>query len=145
MQLRVIPALRDSRDMRRHTVQVCLAAAGLLALPLASTAMAAPASHGGDAIRAHGGCTGSAVWKLKAKPDNGAIEVEYEVDANHVGQVWTVRLKDNGERFFAGKRTTAGASGSFSVHQSTANRAGDDVIRARAVHGDQVCRGTVTV
>ena len=132
--------------MTHKTIQMCLASAGLMvAMPLTSTALAAPASHGGDAIRANGGCTGSAVWKLKAKHDNGAIEVEYEVDSNQSGQVWTVRLKDNGDRFFAGKRTTGGASGSFTVHQNTANRAGDDVIRARAVHGDQVCRGKVTV
>jgi hypothetical protein len=107
--------------------------------------MAAQARHGGDAVRASGGCDGSAVWKLKAKHDNGAIEVEYEVDSNISGQVWKVRLKDNGDRFFAGKRTTGGASGSFSVHTMTANRAGDDVIRARAVHGEQVCHGKLTV
>lgn len=125
---------------------IVLAAAGLMAvLPAAGSAVAAPSRHGGDAVRAHGDCTGSAVWKLKAKHDNGAIEVEYEVDSNVAGQVWKVRLKDNGERFFAGKRTTAGASGSFTVHKNTADRAGDDVIRARAVHGEQVCRGKLTV
>jgi hypothetical protein len=117
----------------------------LAVMPLGTSAIAAPASHGGDAVRASGGCDGSAVWKLKAKHDNGAIEVEYEVDSNVAGQVWKVRLKDNGDRFFAGTRTTAGASGSFTVHDTTANRAGDDVIRARAVYGDQVCRGKLTV
>ena len=128
------------------TTTSSLVAAGLFTvMSFGSTAVAAPASHGGDAVRANGGCSGSAVWKLKAKADNGALEVEFEVDSNVTGQVWKVRLKDNGERFFAGKRTTAGASGSFSVHQTTANRAGSDVIRARAVHGDQVCRGTLTV
>ena len=131
---------------RPTTIAGVLAAAGLLAaMPLAS-ADAAPARHGGDVVRASGVCSGgSAVWKLKAKHDNGAIEVEYEVDSNVSGQVWTVRLKDNGERFFAGKRTTAGASGSFTVQDRTANRAGDDVIRARAVYGDQLCRGHLTV
>jgi hypothetical protein len=128
------------------TTTSSLVAAGLFtAMSLGSTAVASPASHGGNAVRANGECSGSTVWKLKAKPDNGALEVEFEVDSNVTGQVWKVRLKDNGERFFAGKRTTAGASGSFSVHQSTANRAGKDVIRARAVHGDEICRGTLTV
>lgn len=132
------------RNRSATTVGLLAAATMLAATPLAS-AFAAPASGGGDAVRANGGCTGTAVWKLKAKHDNGAIDVEFEVDSNRAGQVWTVRLKDNGERFFAGTRTTAGASGSFTVHKVTANRAGDDVIRARAVHGDQVCRGHLTV
>ena len=137
-------------QVRRHrnrpaTLAGLLAAGTLLAATPLAVAVAAPAKGGGDAVRASGACSGSAVWKLKAKHDNGAIEVEYEVDSNVTGQVWKVRLKDNGERFFAGQRTTAGASGSFTVHQTTANRAGDDVIRARAVHGDQVCRGKLTV
>jgi len=122
-----------------------LMTAGVLAIAPMSSALAATTKGGGDAVRTSGGCSGSAVWKLKAKHDNGAIEVEYEVDSNVTGPVWTVRLKDNGERFFAGKRTTAGASGSFTVQDRTANRAGDDVIRARAVYGDQICRGHLTV
>ena len=131
--------------MTKTTGRVFSVAMLLAVMPLGTSAIAAPASHGGDAVRASGGCVGSAVWKLKAKHDNGAIEVEYEVDSNVAGQVWKVRLKDNGDRFFAGTRTTAGASGSFTVHDVTANRAGDDVIRARAVYGDQVCRGKLTV
>lgn len=131
--------------MTKTTPRVLAATMLLAVMPLGSSAIAAPASHGGNAVRTSGGCDGSAVWKLKAKHDNGALEVEYEVDSNVNGQVWKVRLKDNGERFFAGKRTTGGASGSFSVHKTTANRAGDDVIRARAVHGEQVCRGKLTV
>ena len=135
----------DSRVMTQTSTRVFMAAGLFAAMSLGSVAAAAPASHGGNAVRANGACTGPAVWKLKAKPDNGALEVEFEVDSNVNGQVWKVRLKDNGERFFAGKRTTAGASGSFTVHQTTANRAGDDVIRARAVYGEQVCRGKLTV
>jgi hypothetical protein len=131
--------------MTKTTTSSLVAAGFLAAMSLGSTAVAAPASHGGNAVRASGGCSSSAVWKLKAKPDNGALEVEFEVDSNANGQVWKVRLKDNGDRFFAGKRTTAGPSGSFSVQQSTANRGGNDVIRARAVHGDEICRGTLTV
>lgn len=131
--------------MTKTTGRVFSVAMLLAVMPLGTSAIAAPASHGGDAVRASGGCDGSAVWKLKAKHDNGAIEVEYEVDSNVAGQVWKVRLKDNGDRFFAGRRPRAGASGSFTVHDTTANRAGDDVIRARAVYGDQVCRGKLTV
>ena len=124
------------------------AAGAMTAVAIASTTIAwtTPASaSGGDAIRSSGSCGGAVTWKLKAKPDNGRIEVEFEVDSNRVGQTWKVRLRDNGELFFAGERVTQAPSGSFTVHKRTANRAGADLIRARAVHGDRVCVGSVTV
>lgn len=116
----------------------------LVATPLLGAAPA-HASGGADAVRDSGPCSGSTHWKLKAKPDSGQLEVEFEVDSNHAGQSWHVRLKDNGERFFAGNRQTAGASGSFSVETRTANVAGTDVIKARATHGSEVCRGSVRI
>jgi hypothetical protein len=137
---------QTSRPRSRTTSAAgVLAVATVMAVVPVASAHAASARHGGDTVRSNGGCSGSAVWKLKAKHDNSNVEVEYEVDSNRSGQTWTVRLKDNGERFFAGKLTTAGASGSFTVHKLTADRTGDDVIRARATHGNQVCHGKVTV
>jgi hypothetical protein len=125
------------------------AASGVMtAVAIASTtiALAGPAgASGGDAVRSSGSCGGSVVWKLKAKHDNGRIDVEFEVDSNRVGQTWTVRLRDNGELFFSSQRTTQAPSGSFTVEKRTADRVGSDVIRARAVHGDRVCVGSVTV
>ena len=59
----------------------------------------------GDVIR-QGACSGTSNWKLKLSPQNGKIEVEYEVDSNHVGQTWKVRLFENGNQIFAGNRVT---------------------------------------
>ena len=118
-----------------------IAAAAVIPAGLAAPALA----KGGDATVKTGSCSGNADWKLKAKHDNGRIEVEFEVDSNRVGQTWTVRLKDNGERFFKGTRETKAPSGSFSVNKHTGNREGADKIVGRAVHGQQVCRGVVTV
>src|SRR6476619_5169538 len=66
-----------------------------LALPLAGVAPASANHGGGNAVRTHGGCGGPAVWKLKAKPDDGRIEIEAEVDSNHSGQVWHWKIKHN--------------------------------------------------
>jgi hypothetical protein len=123
------------------------AAAFLAATALTgSVALAAPASaSGGDAVIARGTCTSGGAWKLKAKHDDGRIEVELEVDTNRVGQVWSVGLTDNGVTVFSGSRTTAAPSGSFTVRRLIANRAGADVIRARAVRGTNVCAGSVRV
>jgi hypothetical protein len=118
-----------------------------LALPVAAMAPAT-ASHGGSsAVRSHGGCGGAAVWKLKAKPDNGKIQLEAEVDSNHAGQVWSWKIKHNGNTAAKGSSTTRGASGSFTVNRRTSNKAGTDHFVFRAVRratGD-VCRGTVSL
>jgi hypothetical protein len=117
-----------------------------LALPLALTAPAS-ASHGGDAVRTHGGCSGSAVWKLKAKPDDGRIEVEAEVDSSHNGQVWDWRIRHDGSLSAKGSATTAGVSGSFRVQRRMANLAGTDHFALRAVRRatGEVCRGTIAL
>ncbi|HET8664071.1 MAG TPA: hypothetical protein VFM08_07135 [Nocardioides sp.] len=115
------------------------------AVPLALVAPAS-ASHGGSGrdVRTSGACSGSAHWKLKAKADDGRIEVEGEVDSNKSGQVWQWRIKHNGSVSAKGKGTTAGRSGSFSVERRMANLAGTDKFVFRAVHGSQVCRGTIS-
>ena len=129
--------------MTTSAKQTSVLAALALGIPLM---VAGPAlAKGGDAVRDSGSCSGSSAWKLKAKPDSGVIEVEFEVDSNQAGQTWKVRLRDNGTRFLAGTRMTSGPSGSFTVHKRVADSAGSDVIKARAVHGDEVCHGSVTV
>ena len=117
---------------------------GVAALLTLSVAGAVPAlAKDGDVIR-RGACSGTSDWKLKLSPENGKIEVEYEVDSNKAGQTWQVRIVKNGNVIFRGARETKGASGSFTVRLVTANTAGDDVFRARATHGDEVCAGSAT-
>jgi hypothetical protein len=123
-----------------------MALAATLVAVAGTVTLAPPATaRGDDEVISRGQCTLGGDWKLKAKPDDGRIEVEFEVDTNRVGQRWKVRMSDNRVRFFAGRRTTQAPSGSFSVERRTANRAGQDVIRARAVRGDNVCAGRVTL
>jgi hypothetical protein len=100
----------------------------------------------GDVIR-RGACSGASDWKLKLSPEDGRIEVEYEVDSNVVGQTWRVRLFQNGERIFADARTTKAPSGSFEVRVLARNTAGTDTFRARAVQPgtDEVCGGRASI
>jgi hypothetical protein len=133
------------RMTSRHLAGATITAATLAAL-VASPSPALASGGGGD-VRASGACSGSAHWTLKAKHDNGVIETQFEVDSNRSGQVWRVRLFDNGERFFAGLRTTQPPSGSFEVSRSTANRVGTDHITGRAVdvNSGQTCVGHVAL
>ncbi len=129
-----------------HTRRVPAALALTLAAVAGTVFMAPQATaRGDDALVSRGQCTGAGEWKLKAKHDDGRLEVEFEVDTNRVGQRWAVRMTDNRVRFFAGRRTTQAPSGSFSVERRTVNRAGSDVIRARAVRGGNVCAGRLAI
>lgn len=123
-------------------------AAGCIAVLTLSVGMLTPAfaSHGGgNDVRTSGRCTGSAHWKLKARPDDGRIEVEGEIDSNRSGQVWHWTFKHNGSRVASGTKRTAGRSGSFEVVRRLANASGQDHFVFRATHGSQVCRGTVSL
>jgi hypothetical protein len=126
--------------MKRMAVAAAIAG---VAVPLT---LAAPAqAKGSDAVKAHGTCTNGPTWKLKAKHDDARIQWEFEVDTNHAGRVWSVKVTDNATTVYSGNRTTVAPSGSFSVERQTANRSGADVIRARATRGAAGCRATVTV
>jgi hypothetical protein len=98
-----------------------------------------------DVIR-RGRCSGRSDWKLKLSPEDGRIEVEFEVDQNRVGRRWRVTLKRNGTRFFRGVRRTRPPSGSFELRRVTRNGRGADrfVARARGLRAGQTCRGTAT-
>ena len=122
-----------------------LTTAAVVAGTLITLAGPAAASHGGGGVQDRGSCHGGGTFKLQAKHDDGRIEVEYEVDSNRRGQVWHVRLTDNGARFFAGTARTTAPSGSFELHKLTRNRAGSDTIRAHATLGTRSCRGHVTL
>ena len=113
----------------------------------AATVLTGPApayAKGGDAVTSSTSC-GTGVIKLKAKHDNGRIEVEAEVDTNRRGQVWSLKLQDNGVTVWQGRRTTLAPSGSFSVHKRIANRAGTDVVTVRATRGRVVCATRVSL
>jgi hypothetical protein len=105
-------------------------------------------AKGGDAKakRVTGSCTGNATAKLKAKPDDGRLETEFEVDQNRNGVTWTVTIRRNGARAVSTRATTKAPSGSFSVERRLTNGPGADRISARATSpSGQVCTASVTV
>ena len=129
--------------MRRTTVG--RATAFITGVLVATTLVAAPmtvSAKDGDVIR-RGDCTARSDWKLKLSPENGRIEVEFEVDQNRNGQRWNIRMKRNGKVFWRGARTTRAPSGSFEVRRLTRNGAGAEriVVRARNARTGEVCRG----
>jgi hypothetical protein len=117
---------------------------GAIALTIAG---AAPAVAGDRDVIREGACSGASDWKLKLSPEDGGLEVEFEVDSNVVGQTWRVRLFQNGTRFFAGTRQTTAPSGSFEVERFVNDTAGTDSFRARAANAatGEVCVGRASI
>jgi hypothetical protein len=127
------------RTIERLLVVALLVATGIALAPGAG-------AKGGDVIRT-GVCSGAAHWKLKLSPDNGRIEVEFQVDTNKIGRAWHVRIRHNGVLIFVGKRVTMAPSGAFTVRRLTNNRAGTDSFRAgaRAAVSGQTCVGRASI
>jgi hypothetical protein len=141
----LLPHLRYALEdlMLRTSARAGALVAGL-ALTLVSGLPAV--AHDGDVER-RGSCSGWATWKLKVKPDDGRLEVEGEVDANHRGQTWKWQIRHDGDVSFRGRKTTSGSSGSFEVERRVVNSPGRDGIGWRAVNvrSGQRCHGSVAI
>ena len=107
---------------------------------------AVSAKEGDGRVERSGSCTGVSDGDLKAKPDNGRLEVEFEVDQNKSGVRWHVVLKRNGDKVREGNRVTQAPSGSFSFERRIGNPAGTDKIVGIATReSGERCRGSVRV
>ena len=132
--------------MKLPTVSTVIGATFAATLFAGMVAGPALAQGGGSTdVRASGHCSAASTWKIKAKPDNGRIQIEMEVDSNRNGQTWAVNLTDNKVRVFSGNRVTVAPSGSFGVRVLAANRAGTDTITgtARNLSTGERCTATV--
>ena len=69
-------------------------------LCLVTIGVAVPALAKDGDVERSGACSGRSDWKMKLSEENGAIEVEYEVDQNKVGDVWRVRIRRDGNLVF---------------------------------------------
>jgi hypothetical protein len=125
-----------------------IAAAGLLAAGIFGSAPHAFAGSGNDRdVIKEGPCSGASDWKLKLSPENGRLEVEFEVDQNVIGDTWKVQMKDNGTVFFRGRAVTKGPSGSFEVRKLITDQPGTDnvVALARNLSTGETCKGSASI
>jgi len=117
-----------------HPVRRFAVAGSIVLAVSAAGIVPAAASHGSDGreVERRGNCSHSTDWKLKAKADDGRIEVEAEIDSNVSGQTWTWSIVHNGGTSARGRATTKPPSGSFEVKRLLINAAGVDRIGVRA-------------
>lgn len=131
----------------KHAITTRVAAAAIAGLALVGTIGALPASAKSGDVRVNGSCNFGATTKLKLGLRDGGIEAEVETDSNRNGQLWSVRMRQNGVLVYNGSARTVAPSGSFSVERRLANRAGTDTITAatRNAATGQVCTVTARI
>jgi len=107
----------------------------------ALTAGVVPVASAKDGdVRVAGRCSQASASKLKLSPENGRIEVEFEVDQNRNGVRWNVVIAQNGKQRARTTRVTRAPSGSFEAHVVAPNTSGKDTFRARATSpSGEVC------
>ncbi len=101
-------------------------------LALAAFGPASAASAKDTDVRRAGSCSGASSSKIKLSPENGRIEVEFEVDQNRNNRAWNWAINDNDVRMASGQARTAPPSGSFEVRRLIPNRPGPDRVVAGA-------------
>ncbi len=114
------------------STRTVLATTTLVLAGLLPVLAAGPAQAGSGEVVRRGSCTGSTDWKMKARPDDGRIEVEAEIDSNVNGQRWRWVLRHDGSVSARGTSRTHAPSGSFTVERRTVNSSGTDRYRFRA-------------
>ena len=140
----------------KTTSSIALAAVlAVAALPTAALAKGGDDDRGGDdrgrggdrtEVRVSGSCSAGSTAKLKAKPDDGRLEAEFEVDQNRAGVTWRVRIRDNDRLVVKTRATTNARSGSFSVERKIDDAAGSDRVKAKAVSPTgETCTATATI
>lgn len=119
--------------------------AGTIATGLAIASLATAAAKDGDIIK-RGNCAGGVKTKLKASPENGRIEVEYELDNAAPNEAWRVIVKKNGRAILRATKRTNGV-GDLKVRKVTSNGNGNERIEASAkrVSGGGVCKLSLVV
>ena len=132
--------------MKHLTHAAALVLAAGLTPTFATTIATVPAHASGDDDRVirTGSCSDGARWKIKAKQDDGRLEVEAEIDSNRSGQTWTWRLTHNGDLAAKGTSQTTGRSGSFDVERRTVDNPGTDAFVFRAARAGQTCVATLS-
>jgi hypothetical protein len=109
-------------------------AVAALCVALALVAPAPALGRGGDDddVRISGTCGKGATSKLRLRPKDGAIQVEFEVKANRGGQRWRVVLVHERRVAWRGRVRTRSGSESFRVRRSIPDFGGADQVTARA-------------
>ena len=130
----------------RNRIGMGVALVAALAAVALAVVPAALAKGGKDGdVRVRGVCSGASTSKLKLSNEDGRIEVEFEVDQNRVGRMWSVVLRHDGVVARRLVRVTRAPRGAFEARAVLGNRAGTDRIAATATsRTGETCRAAAS-
>jgi hypothetical protein len=120
--MKPLSAVRFSPRRQICTLSILL---GLFLLPFAPST-----AKDGDVI-ARSSCTGSAKSKLKASPENGRIEVEYELDNLRPGDRWRVIIR-SGRKVILRKTRRVTGTREINFRTIIPNQSGTEKISAKS-------------
>ena len=118
-------------------VRIISLAATLAISGAALTAAPTASAKGGDPVRVRGTCTQHSSAKLKLSPEDGRIEVEFEIDQNRNGVPWKVTLRQNGALVASTTQTTHAPSGSFTLRRLVPGAHGTIIAVATRPNGER--------
>lgn len=100
-----------------------------------------------DDVRVVRRCSAASSAKLKLSPEDGGVEVEFEVDENRIGKRWIVTLSRNGERVLRRAAVTRAPSGSFEVRSvvSPGSPRTNVIATARRPATGELCRVAASI
>jgi len=124
---------------------VRLTIASLLVAPCAAALAVTPLASAKDRrdVRVRGVCTQSSSAKLKLGPEDGRIEVEFEVDQNRNGVPWKVTLRRNGSVAASARVRTHAPSGSFELRRVIGGAQG--TVTAVATRAGERCTARASI
>jgi hypothetical protein len=107
--------------------------AALLALAAAVPSPALARGGGRPEVRVSGTCGKGASSKIKLKADDGAIEVEFEVEHSRTRGMWNVVLVHERRVEWRGRARARAPRGSLSLERRVRDLIGADRVMVRAV------------
>ncbi len=134
-----------------RTARILVLGAAACTVAIAPAAASARHGDGGGAKRPEQRVAGSRTARSSAtptaEPDDGRLDVEFEVDQRRNGVPWRVRIRRDGRLVVAARATTrARRAAPFSVERRIADPPGRDRVVARATSpSGEVCRAALTI
>lgn len=125
---------------RLTTAVAVVATVGASVLPAGT----ARALDDDERVERRGYCTNGARWDIRARPDDGRIEVDAEIDTSRSGRRWAWVLQHNGSVSARGTSRTRAPSGSFEVERYSIDLVGTDTFRFRASRKGARCVATIS-
>jgi hypothetical protein len=137
--------MKRSHRLSRIVVVVALVVAASV-VATASPALAAGGKDDRPEVRVGGSCSGAARAKLKLRSDDGAIELEFEIERAPAGDLWRVALVHERRVAWKGTARATRSNGSLSIDRTIPDLPGYDTVSVRAWGPDgRTCRATATL